>query len=152
MEEIEMLHNLNLEWGCLTNLMDKISDIEDKIEGGWPELIDMVADAVEEGGNEEDPAELFFSLYNFLFRLYHRLKINPAVRPFNKIERLSVLDKDYFRVTNYGYGTFKWAHKQGIVDKISNDYIDIEISKLDDKQRRAFERRCEGKETQCTKD
>ena len=32
MEEIQALHNLNLEWGCITNLMDKISEIEDKLD------------------------------------------------------------------------------------------------------------------------
>lgn len=48
MEEITKLHSLNLEWGCITNLLDKISDFEEKIEGGWPELIDMVVDAVSE--------------------------------------------------------------------------------------------------------
>lgn len=48
MEEIKTLHEINIEWGCITNLMDKISDIEEKIEGGWPELIEMVADAVDE--------------------------------------------------------------------------------------------------------
>lgn len=57
MEEIKQLHSLNLEWGCITNLMDKISTIEDSIEGGWQELVDMVADAMTEEGEEKDLEE-----------------------------------------------------------------------------------------------
>ena len=141
MEEIKQMHELNLEWGCITNLMNKISDIEDKIDGGWPELIDMVVDAIDESAND-DPTDLFFNLYQFLFRLYYRLKVNPTVREFNKVTKTKVLDKEVYRVTNYNYQNYKWAKAQGFVDRISNDVIEIESSKLPDNTRRAFERRC----------
>lgn len=143
MEEIQALHNLNLEWGCITNLLDKIGDIEDKIEGGWEELIDMMADAVdEEGMAKTPPEELFFNLYQFLFRLYHRLKVNPEVREFNQISKVTVAGKNFYRVTNYNYQNFKWAKVNGFADTITNDFIDIDECKLTDKQRRAFDRRC----------
>jgi hypothetical protein len=141
MEEIKTLHELNIEWGCITNLMDKISDIEDKIEGGWPELIDMVADAVDED-SKANPTDLFFDLYQFLFRLYYRLKTNPEVREFNQVTRVNKATKEVYRVTNYNYQNFKWAKNNGFADKISNDFIDIDPDKLDDKTKRAFERRC----------
>ena len=142
MEEITALHNLNLEWGCITNLLDKISDIEDKIEGGWPELIDMVVDAVsEEGENKTDPATLFFNLYQFLFRLYYRLKTNPEKRPFNKVSKTEISGEDFFLLQNYDYTTFKWLRAIGCGDRISNDYAHVPVSKLTDKQRRAFERK-----------
>lgn len=145
-----MMHNLNLEWGCITNLMDKISDLEDKIEGGWPELIDMVADAVtEEGENKADPPTLFFSLYQFLFRLYHRLKVDPDKRPFNIVKRSGAIGADggtyydpEFLIYNYDYATFKWAKLIGCGALITNDYIKIPVDKLNDKQRRTLERRC----------
>lgn len=141
MNEIETLHNLNLEWGCLTNLMDKIGSIEDKIEGGWPEVIDMVADAVtEESNNKTDPATLFFVLYQFLWRLYYRLKANPEKRPFN---RYSKDRNDDYWVENYSYATLKWAIANGFTQGIDNNVIKIPASKLTDKQRRALDRRCE---------
>ena len=149
MEEIKQLHSLNLEWGCITNLMDKISTIEDKIDGGWPELIDMVADAVtEEGEAKREPAALFFDLYQFLFRLYYRLKANPEKRPFNVVRRNGTActdgnayyDPEFF-IYNYDYTTFKWLRAIGCGDRISNDYAVVPEDKLNDKQRRAFERR-----------
>lgn len=149
MEEIKQLHSLNLEWGCITNLMDKISTIEDSIEGGWPELIDMVVDAVsEEGEAKRDPAALFFDLYQFLFRLYYRLKANPKKRPFNIVQRSGVTcadghtyyDPEFF-IRNYDYTTFKWLKAIGCGDRISNDYACVPEDKLTDKQRRAFERK-----------
>lgn len=141
MEEIKVLHELNIEWGCITNLMDKISDIEDKIEGGWPELVEMVADAIDEDA-KANPTDLFFDLYQFLFRLYYRLKTNPEVREFNQVTRVNKATKEVYRVTNYNYQNFKWAKNNGFADKISNDFIDIDPDKLDDKTKRAFERRC----------
>ena len=142
MEEITKLHNLNLEWGCITNLIDKIGDMEDKIEGGWPELIDMVVDAMsEEGEAKRDPADLFFDLYQYLFRLYYRLKMNPVKRPFNIIRKSET--EEAFILTNYDYTTFKWVKAIGCGDRISNDYVIIPTNKLSDKQRRAFERKAQ---------
>lgn len=145
MEEIQTLHNLNLEWGCITNLIDKIGGIEDEIEGGWPELIDMVVDAMsEEGEAKREPADLFFDLYQFLFRLYYRLKMNREKRPFNYIKKTKTsTGGDAFMLYNYDYTTFKWIKSIGCGDRISNDYAIIPADKLNDKQRRAFERKAE---------
>lgn len=141
MEELRQIHDVDVEWGAVTNLMNKISDIEDKIEGGWPELIDMVVDAIDESA-ECDQAELFFNLYHFLFRLYYRLKVNPTVREFNIVTKTKILDKEVYRVTNYNYQNFKWARANGFAERISNDIIEIEADKLPDKTKRALERRC----------
>lgn len=134
-----MLHNLNLEWGCITNLMDKISSIEDGIEGGWPELVDMVADAVSEEGENKDPASAFFNLYQFLWRLYYRLKANPEKRPFNQYRKMK---EDIYWIENYNYATLKWANANGFTHEIDNNVIKIPADKLSDKQRRALDRRC----------
>lgn len=144
MDDIAELHNLNLEWGCITNLMDKITTIEDKIEGGWPELIDMVADAMAEEGELKDPVSAFFNLYGFLFHLLYRLKVNSTPRPFNKYEHLGwgTMEEDVFVISDYNYDTFKWALKSGFNDRIDNDRIIIPVDKLTTKQRAAFDRRC----------
>lgn len=138
MEEIVKMHELTLEWGCLTNLMDKISDIEDKVEGGWPELIDMVADAVTEEGNNNDPSSIFFDLYQFLFRLYYRLKADPVKRPFNQYSK----QKEEYWITNYNYDAFKWAKKHGALNGIDNLVIKIPLDKLTERECNAIDRRC----------
>lgn len=142
MDELQKIHEVNLEWGCITNLMNKISDLEDKIEGGWPELIDMVVEAIETDENS-DPQETFFNLYQFLFRLYYRLKVNPTVREFNKVTKTKIVDKEVYRVTNYNYSNYKWAKANGFIGYISNDVIDLEADKLTDKTRRALDKRCQ---------
>ena len=43
MEEIEEIHTKDLEWGCVCNLLDRISTLEGAIEGHWDELMDMLA-------------------------------------------------------------------------------------------------------------
>lgn len=139
MEEISDLHTKSLEWGCVTNLIDKIGDIEDKIEGHWDELVNMIADAISEESDNQDPTTLFFTLYQYMFRLYYRLRANPVKRQFNSLSKT----KDGFRLTNYDYRTFKWAVSGGFIMTISNDFIDLPMEKLTTTQVRAFEHRLE---------
>ena len=145
MEEIQTLHDMDLEWGCITNLMDKISTIEESIEGGWPELTNMVVDAMsEEGEAKRSQADLFFDLYQFLFRLYYRLKANQEKRPFNYVKKTQTsTGSDAFILYNYDYTTFKWIKSIGCGDLISNDTVIIPVDKLTDKQRQALERKAE---------
>ena len=141
MEEIDSLHSANLEWGCITVLANKICDLEEKIDGGWDALVNMVADIIEENSYEKDPATVFFIIYQFMFRLYFRIKANPVKREFNQISKTTIVGKEVYRVTNYNYKNFKWAHENGFISTISNDYIDIPADKLTTNQRRNFERR-----------
>lgn len=145
MEEIQTVHQTNLEWGCITNIINKLSDLEDSIDGGWPELVDMVADAVTEESSNKDAVDVFFNLYQFLFRLYYRIKASPEPKPFNII-RDAGKDKawrDCFEIYNYDYKTFKWAKSNGWGSNINNSTILIEKGKLNEKQRLAFERKAE---------
>ena len=141
MEEINELHTKSLEWGCVTNLVDKISNIEEKMEGYWDELINMVADMVTEESMAEDPSKIFFDVYQFCFRLYYRLRENPTKRAFNQISKTTIAGKEVYRITNYDYKTFKWAKEGGFGMDISNDYIDLPADKLTTNQRRGFNRR-----------
>lgn len=141
MEEINELHTRSLEWGCICNLIDKIGDIEDKMDGHWDELLDMVADTIDQEGGEKNPETVFFCLYEFFFRLYYRLRSNPTKRTFNQISKTNISGKEVYRVTNYDYKTFKWAKSGGLIDGVSNDYMDLPSDKLTTNQRRAFERR-----------
>lgn len=140
MEEIEELHNRSLEWGCIANLIEKIGAIEEQIDGHWDQLCDMIADMLSEE-NEKDPAIVFFNIYQYCFRLYYRLRANPAKRAFNQISKTTIAGKEVYRITNYDYKTFKWAKNSGFDMTISNDCIDLPEDKLTTNQRRAFERR-----------
>lgn len=141
MEEINDIHTQDLEWGCICNLMDKIEGIEDKIDGHWDELIDMIVDAYSSNDMVKDASVLFFDLYQFYFRLYYRLRANPVKRPFNQVGKITIAGEDVYRVTNYDYKTFKWAKDAGFIMTISNDFIDLPADKLTDKQRRSLDRR-----------
>ena len=141
MEEINDIHTLSLEWGCVANLIDKISDIESSMDGGWDELAVMIADCIDEEGGEKDPSKVFFDIYQYMFRLYYRLRGNPVKREFNQISKVTISGKEVYRITNYDYKTFKWAKSGGFVDELSNDYIDLPSERLTTKQRRVFDRR-----------
>lgn len=141
MEEVKEIHTRNLEWGCITNIIDKISDIEDEMEGHWDALINMLADAITEASTEEDPAKVFFGIYQYCFRLYYRLRSNPTKREFNQVSKTVVAGKDVYRITNYDYKTFCWANNAGFGMTITNDYIDLPSSKMTDSQIRSVERR-----------
>lgn len=141
MDGPDSVHNLNLEWGCITNLADRIVTIEDSIEGGWVELADMVVDAMMEEGAKKDPVTAFFHLYDFLFRLFYRLKVNPTPRKFNIISEHTILNEKFYWITNYDYHTFIWAIQNGFIDGLSNDYIQVPVNKLSDKQKRVFMRK-----------
>lgn len=147
MDEIEEVQTRSLEWGCVCNLIDKIGGIEDKIEGGWDELINMLADdVIGEDSWEKDTSRIFFVIYAFVFRLYYRLKANPEKRPFDVLSKVTISGEEYFRITNYSYKTFKWATSSGLGDMISNNYMDIPSSKLTEQQIRAFSRRIKKEE------
>lgn len=139
MDEIKELHELSLEWGCITNILNKIVDLEEKMGGeGWPELIDMVGAAIDDEEKNSDPAKVFFNLYAFVFHLYYRLRSGQERAPFNRYSRMG----DEYWVTNYNYEAFKWAKGLGITDTIDNLVIKIPADKLTDKQKRALDRRC----------
>ena len=141
MEEIEEAHTRNLEWGCVCNLLDKIGTIEERIDGRWDTLMDMLADMVTDEGKEKDPAKVFFDIYAFCFRLYYRLRANPTKRDFNQVSKIKIAGKETYRITNYDYKTFKWARTGGLMENVSNDYMDLPTDKLTTNQRRAFDRR-----------
>lgn len=141
MEEIDEAHTRSLEWGCVCNLIDKIGEIEDKMDGHWDELCDMIADTVDQEGQEKDPTKIFFDVYAFCFRLYYRLRANPVKRDFNQVSKNNIAGKEVYRITNYDYKTFKWARTGGFIEGVSNDFVDLPADKLTTNQRRAFDRR-----------
>ena len=141
MEEIEELHTKSLEWGCVTNLINKIAELEETIDGHWDELLDMIADVIDQEGREPDSSKVFFDIYQFFFRLYYRLRIDPTKRSFNQISKTNISGKEVYRITNYDYKTFKWARTGGFIDGVSNDYMDLPADKLTTNQRRALDRR-----------
>ena len=141
MEEPSQTAQLELAWGSIANLADKISDIEETIEGGWDELIDVVADAMTEEGTTHSTAKAFSYLFNFMYRLLFRLKADPTKRDFNQISKETTEGKEVYRITNYDYKAFKWAKSENIIGWIGDDYIDLPTEKLNDKIRRTLDRR-----------
>lgn len=141
MEEIEEIHTRGLEWGAVANLIDKISTIEEGMDGHWDELLDMIADMVDSEGEEKDPTKVFFDVYAFCFRLYYRLRSNPTRRKFNKVIKITTGGEEAYQITNYDFKTFKWAREEGLMWEVSNDNIILPSNKLTTNQQRALERR-----------
>jgi len=119
------------------NIMDRIVSINED----WTELLDMMSEVFDEEHNNKDPKAVFDNVYQFLFRIYLRLKVNPEKRKFN----ITTIEDDnvskWVRITNYDYKTFKWAKENGFISGLTNDFIDIPVDKLNNNQLKAFEKR-----------
>lgn len=142
MQESSQIRQSELAWGSVANLIDKIGDIEETIDGGWDELINMVADAMTEEGSSKSTTTTFCYLFNFMYNLLFRLRSNPTKRQFNIISKTVTDGKDVYRIENYDYKSFKWAKSEELIFKIDNDSLDILESKLSDTQKKAFDNRC----------
>ncbi len=137
MDDADYIRETTLAYGAVMNMMDRVVSINED----WTELLDMMSDVFDEEHNNKDPEDIFSTVYQFIFRLYLRLKINPEKRKFNIVTHEKTSTGEWFRITNYDYNTFKWAKKGGFISGITNDFIDLPLEKLNDNQIKAFERR-----------
>lgn len=142
MEETSKAKQSELAWGSIANLVERIIGEEEKIEGGWPEVVNMVADAMTDAGEGKDLYFSFSVLFNFVYHLLYRLKADPEKRSFNQISHSP--DKEgAYRITNYDYKMLKWAKGLGTKLEFEDDWVDIPADKLTNSQREAFEARCQ---------
>lgn len=141
MDDADYIRETTLAYGAVMNMMERIIAVDDS----WIELSNMVSEVFEEEYKNKNPEKIFENVYQFLFRLYLRLKINPEKRKFNitTIEDNNV--NKWVRITNYDYKTFKWAKENGFISGLTNDFLDIPVDKLNNNQLKAFEKRA-GKE------
>lgn len=139
MDDADYIRETTLAYGAVMNLMDRIVSLAE----GWEEILDMIEETFEEEYNERDPEKIFTTIYQFLFRVYLRLKTNPSKREFNitTIENNNV--KEWVRITNYDFNTFKWVKENGFISGLTNDFIDIPLEKLNEKQIKAFKKKAE---------
>jgi len=137
MDDADYIRNTTLAYGAVMNIMDRIVSINED----WTELLDMMSEVFDEEHNNKDPKAVFDNVYQFLFRIYLRLKVNPEKRKFN----ITTIEDDnvskWVRITNYDYKTFKWAKENGFISGLTNDFIDIPVDKLNNNQLKAFEKR-----------
>ena len=129
-------------WGSISNKMDKIGDEADRLE--WGAVINMVADAFNDG-SEMEAMELFLTLYQFMFRLYYRLKAMTASEAFNQVSKVNRLEnhdeRDYFMIKNYDYKMFKWAIKRKYTEYMTNGWFLIPVDDLSPAEKHNFEKR-----------
>ena len=137
MDDADYIRETTLAYGAVMNMMDRVVSVNED----WTELLDMMSDVFDEEHNNKDPEDIFSTVYQFIFRLYLRLKINPEKRKFNIVTHEKTSTGEWFRITNYDYNTFKWAKKGGFISGITNDFIDLPLEKLNDNQIKAFEKR-----------
>lgn len=139
MDDADYIRETTLAYGAMMNLMDRIVSLTD----GWEEMLDMVSEVFEEEYHNKNPEVMFTTVYQFLFRVYLRLKTNPNKREFNVTTMGDNNVKQWVRITNYDYKTFKWAKENGFISGVTNDFIDLPLEKLNEKQIKAFKRRAE---------
>ncbi len=136
MEELSQKNNVTFMWGSVAKIMCDIDDTCSTIDGGWPEIIEMVADCFEDA-KDKPVCEVFANIFNFLYRLNWRIKTDPRKRPFNTVSE----EEESFTISNYDYATFKWAKSLGV--KIEhNDKIVVPKVKLTTKQCTALSAKC----------
>lgn len=129
MEELSQQENKRLMWGSISNLVDKINDICNSIDEGWTEVYDVVADCLDDASNNKDTFSIFIDTFNFLYKLYWRLKEHPHKGPFNTVAKG---DNSYI-IGNYDYVTYKWGRELGVEIKNNRSFA-ISFDKLTDKQ------------------
>lgn len=119
----------------IDKLADKLGDIADNIH--WDELSNLVADVCTEAG-ETTGYEKLVDPCQFLYRLYHRVKPFTEPQEFNVVYESDRLEKGerarYIRIVNYDYKTYIWAKKNGLDERLNNNFMDIDESKLSPKQ------------------
>lgn len=129
-------------WGSISNKMDKIGDEADRI--GWDAVIDMVAEAYDDG-SRMDPLQLFLILYQFMFRLYYRLRAMDKPMPFNEVSKTTRLenheDREFYMVMNFDYKMFKWALAKKFTYYMTNQWFLIPIDELSASEKHNFEKR-----------
>ena len=142
MQETSQNRQTELAWGSVSNLIDKISDIEETIDGGWDDLVEMVADIITEEGTVKSSSVIFSYVFNFMYNLLFRLESNPVKRDFNIISKTKIDGKDAFKIENYDYKSFKWAKENELAFKIDKDSLYILEDKLSEPQKKSFNNRC----------
>lgn len=142
MDDADYIRETTLAYGAVMNLMERIITLAE----GWEEMLDMVAEVFEAEYHERKPEEIFTTTYQFLFRVYLRLKTNPNKRKFNITTMENNNVNEWVRITNYDFNTFKWAKENGFVSGLTNDFMDIPLEKLNEKQIKAFKKRAEKEE------
>ena len=125
---------------CVTKFADKISEESDRLE--WDELAQTVCDALEEYDNKASKEDVFFGVFQFLYRLKLRVKHFDTKQEFNKIYQTNKDIKHeptpFIRVVNYDYKMFKWARKKGFTEYLDNNMIEFPESALDEKTLKQF--------------
>lgn len=130
-------------WECIMKKVEQIGEIADEMN--WPELAKMVADAYVEAEKETDPIKLFFDVYQFMFRLYYRVKDMKEPQPFNEIYNdYRLIDHEnspMFRIVNYDYKSYLWAKRKGFSEYVTNGYFLVRKSDLSPEELKMLEKK-----------
>lgn len=141
MEDEEIKETREHLWGSISRKMEQTEVEADRLH--WDAIIDMVADAFNDS-TEMEPMDLFLTLYQFMFRLYYRLKVMDKPEPFNQITLDTRLenhrDREFFMVRNFDYKMFKWALARKFTWYMTNSWFLIPIDELSASEKHNFEK------------
>lgn len=127
-------------WASLTKLLEKIESETDRLD--WPEILDYAVDVFSQYGEEKDQSKIFFECYQYLMRLYWRLKRMNEKTKMDQVYRTTKLinhqDVPFFRVTNYSLKTFLWVRAKGYGEYTNNNMVEFPMDILTETQKEHF--------------
>lgn len=135
--------NTELQWAYISKLLDKIDEQAERLH--WDKAIDEAANVFDYANQETDAAKVFFEPYQYLFRLYERMKHMDEPKEFNEIYKTSYLHEheqtEFFRIINYDFKMFLWLRNKGLTELLNNNYVDIPVPKLSASEVKSFEKK-----------
>lgn len=93
-------------WAVFDDLCVEICDLDESFE----DVVSVAFDEIEKGPEDEVDSMGI----PFLRRVLARIKSGHELGPINSVSKMDYDGKPCYRVSNYDYPTFKWAHKIGL--------------------------------------
>lgn len=120
-------------WAIINELCVQICDMNSDFEN----MISDTFDAIENGPEEE----IEKMGIPFLRRVFARIKSGHELGEINAVVKMEYDGEPCYRIKNYDYPTFKWAHKIGLGNMIDCRGIYILRSALSDSAIAIMERK-----------
>lgn len=134
------MSDIEKQWSCISEIIDRLDEQAKRLD--WDRLSDEVSSVFSAAESITDGAEMFFSPYQYLYRLLHRVKNFDEKQEFNKVYETGFIENHeqnkYIAIQNYDYATFRWARQNGFTARIDNNTIYVEENRLTDQQLKHF--------------
>lgn len=130
---------------------DKIFDKCESMEGGWDDLLNMIASIDDFSLKTEQ--DLYNYHYKFLQNVYWRIHSWDVAQEFDRVFDKEVYAErdgklrhvEGYSIWNYSYKVFKWAVQRGFTYGMGTQMLDVPKDILTEPEIKRFEKMKEGK-------